>query len=184
MTGDAVGGTPARMPELSALRGQAVRAFECARTGVLWLVLGICIAFLAPKADSRLLTYIAGAVVFLATLVHCRAAALETRFALGARRYLSEHWNASPLPGLAELLRLGRRRLRTAIVAWMLAAMVALLVVPIGLTFEVPVALRVHAVVLVLSAARLQHMATVDRRLLREIGEHVRSLARRDIVAA
>lgn len=184
MTGDAAGGTRPFSPELSVLRNQARRAFECARTGVLWLMLGICIAFLAPKAGDPWLTYVAGGAVFVAALVHCRAAAVETRFALDARRYLGEQRNASPLPGWAELLRQGRRRLRTAAAGWALAAMVALLVVPIGLTFEVPVALRVHGLVLLLSAGRLQHMAMVDRRLLREIDEYVRGLTRPDIVAA
>ncbi|UZW59298.1 hypothetical protein [Lysobacter enzymogenes] len=184
MTGDAAGDTRPFPPELSALRSQARRAFECARTGLLWLTLGICIAFLAPKAGDLWLTYVAGDAVFVAALVHCRAAAVETRFALDAHRYLGEQWNASPLPGLAGLRRRGRRRLRSAAAAWALATMVALLVVPIELTFEVPVALRVHGLVLLLSAGRLQHMATVDRRLLREIDEHVRGLTRRDIVAA
>lgn len=167
----------ASVHELPALEALARTACKSARAAMAHLLLGVCLALLAPAVGFASLTIGAAAVVAVSAFVHLRTALAETRFALAARACLRGRWQASDLPELTTLRYLGRDRIRAAVTGWILAGIVSLLILPTTLSYGWPPILKVHGFVLAFSALRPLFMAMANGRFLRELSEHARNVA-------
>ncbi len=176
-------GTDTAVLELAPLWTHAQRGYQSACVGAQWLVLGICAAFLAPKLELAWLTRVAATAIAVSAFFHCRAAWLETRFALEVRACVWNRWRAGALSELTGLRRRGRGVAWAATAGGTLAGVVSLLVFPIGLSYELPGLLKAYGLILAISVLRLPCTVTISRRVLFELDECSRSVACSDVAS-
>lgn len=169
--------------QFKSMRAHIQATHESGRAGALCLALGIGFAFVAPQLGLAWLMRVAVAAIGLSTLLHCRAAWLETRFAIASRACLSNRMDCALPRERAWLRDFGRMRTTAAAFAWVCAGLVSLLVFPLTLAYETPAILKIYGLVLALSAVRLPYIAMLNRRFLRELGERSRDVAGPDVIA-
>ncbi|MBT2746932.1 MULTISPECIES: hypothetical protein [unclassified Lysobacter] len=174
--------TKMQTPELPELEVCAQTMLQAARIGLLCLLLTICLAVIAFKVRMLPLTYVGGLCTLFSAIAYFRAAYLETRFARSVRRYILDRWNTARIPELDELRQRSRYQQRVLISGWVLPFIVLLLIQPITLTYRVPELLPIYGFVLAWTAMRLFVGGFAHRRILRELEQCTRGVARTRVV--